>query len=72
MTDMINLLKIAEQLDETQPMLVTTRKFRRNETLGMVVWRTDTINLDNGNEIEHIEIACPGFELTVSGPVRIS
>lgn len=35
--------------------ILTTRRFRKNVTLGMKVWRSATVNLDDAFTVEHIE-----------------
>ena len=52
-----------------RPAILHTRRFRRSEKYGMLVWRSVTKNVDSGTEIEHIEIECPQYELTGRGPV---
>ena len=46
----------------------TSRRFCRNICLGMQVYRSMTVNFDTFQIVEHIEIACPQFTLTNSGP----
>lgn len=53
-----------------RPLVLTTRRFRRSAKLGMKVWRSVTRNFDYDLEIEHIEIGCPGYELSNNGPVH--
>jgi len=48
----------------------TSRKFKRTVPLGMKVYRSMTINFDCRFAIEHVEIECPGYELTPDGPVH--
>lgn len=61
-------LKQVEQAP--RPMVLTTRRFRRSAPCGMKVWRAVTRNFDYGTEIEHVELACPGYELSNNGPVH--
>lgn len=61
-------LKHVEQA--VRPLVLTTRRFRRSAPLGMKVWRSVTRNFDYDLEIEHIELACPGYELSNNGPVH--
>ena len=58
-----------EDAENARPLVLTSRKFRRNATLGMKVWRSKTRNFDYCTEIEHVEIACPNYVLTDRGPV---
>jgi hypothetical protein len=52
-----------------QPLILHSRRFRRNVGFGMKVWRSATRNFDYKTEIEHVELACPSYELTERGPV---
>ena len=61
-----NMIKEAEA---ARPLVLTSRKFRRNANLGMKVWRSESRNFDYGTEVEHVEIACPSYELTERGPM---
>lgn len=54
--------------NELRPLVLTSRRFRRNANLGMKVWRSATRNFDYDFEIEHVEIACPKYSLTDRGP----
>lgn len=47
----------------------TSRTFTKNAKHGMRVSRSVTINFDAPTIVEHIEMACPNYELTPDGPV---
>lgn len=64
----LETLKSVKQ--EDAPFVLTTRRFRRTVSQGMHVWRSTTRNFETSEEIEHVEIACPGYELTSRGPVH--
>ena len=57
-------------IEAPRPLVLTTRRFRRSAPGGMKVWRSVTRNFDYDVEIEHVEIACPGYELSNSGPTH--
>ena len=61
--------QLASDYEASRPLILRSRMFRRNATLGMKVWRGATRNFDTRTEIEHIEIACPKYVLTDRGPV---
>lgn len=54
---------------EERPLVLTTRWFRRSVSNGAQVRRAKTRNFCYGIEIEHVEISCPGYDLTERGPV---
>lgn len=56
---------------EERPLVLTTRWFRRSVSNGAQVKRAMTRNFCYGTQIEHIEVSCPGFELTERGPVLL-
>ena len=56
---------------EERPLVLTTRWFRRGVSNGAQVRRAKTRNFCYGIEVEHIEVSCPGFELTERGPVLV-
>jgi hypothetical protein len=60
---------MVDEYKMVRPLVLTSRRFRRNAGLGMKVWRSATCNFDYGTEIEHIEIGCPNYVLTDRGPV---
>jgi len=60
---------LAAYANVPQPLILTTRRFRRTARFGTHVWRSVTRNFDYDTEIEHIEMACPGYTLTDRGPV---
>ncbi len=63
------IVKTLEGYMAPRHVILTTRKFRRNASHGMKVWRSRTRNFDVGHEVEHIEVACPNYTLTERGPV---
>ena len=68
MTEMDKDLAETGYLKAPDPVILTSSKFRRLVGHGMKVWRSETRNIDNGTVVEHIEMACPGYELTKRGP----
>ena len=62
--------------DNDQPILIknpsmdvqTSKRRRKNVALGMQVYRSMTVNFDTLQLVEHIEMSCPKFTLTETGP----
>lgn len=51
--------------------ILLTKRRKRSAPLGMKIWRSAALNLDCMQIVEHIEIACPKYELTARGPELI-
>lgn len=66
--DIQKLMRL-EGCDAPRPLILTSRRFRRPANFGMKIWRSATRNFDYDLEIEHVEIACPGYKLTDNGPM---
>ena len=46
-----------------------SKRRRSNATLGMKVTRSQSLNVDCTQIVEHIEIECPGYVCTDRGPM---
>lgn len=55
-------------IENSKNDIQTSKKRRKNVTLGMQVCRSMTVNFDTLQLVEHIELECPEYTMTNDGP----